>query len=113
PSNVQANFLSSLSGGFSGAGHGQAVLRVLDLTNSVLAVNDLTTLVNETFSSQTKNALVTLSADHQYSLSWGMTAFADANLDNSFPHPDVTADLSGTGHLYIDVMTPGGVLTFA
>jgi hypothetical protein len=113
PSDVQANFLSSLNGGFSHGGHGQAVLRVQDLSNFFVPIDDLTTLVNETFSSQTKNALVTLSANHQYSLSWSMEAFADTMLNFLTNRPDSSADLSGTGHLYIDVQTPGGVLTFA
>ena len=42
-----------------------------------------------------------------------MEAFADTMLNFLTNRPDSAADLSGTGHLYIDVQTPGGVLTFA
>lgn len=111
--NVQANFSSSLNGFFTGAGSGQAVLRVQDLTTPSLTVNDLTTLVNESISSSTQTALVTLAANHQYSLSWSMKALADTMVNFLTNRPDATADLSGTGHLYIDVLTPGGTLTFA
>jgi hypothetical protein len=110
---VQANFQSSLEGAFSGAGSGEAVLRVQDLGNFAVAVDDLTTLVNETFSSNTRTALVTLTAGHEYSLSWSMKALADTMVDFFTNRPNATADLSNTGHLYIDVVTPGGKLTFA
>jgi hypothetical protein len=115
PQDVQVNFLSSLSGAFFGAGSGKAVLRVQDINYlQPPVVNDLTTLASEYFPDQTSSALVYLGANQQYALSWGMTAFADANAGGvAYPHPDVMADLSGTGHLYADIVTPGGILTFA
>jgi len=112
PNDVTANFISSLSGGFSGAGSGEAVLRVYDLATFAVPINDLTTLVNETFPSNEQAALVTLTAGHHYSLFWTMKALADTTVGFGFDRPNATADLSGTGHLYIDVTTPGGVLTF-
>jgi hypothetical protein len=110
--NLNVTFASSLSGLFAGGGTGDGVFSLFDNAGGSSSL-DLNTFVFGSKLTDVKTGTVTLFADHSYLFAWSMAARADA-ISPNFDHGDkqVLADLSGTGHLYIDVLTPGGSLSF-
>ncbi len=110
--NLNAQFSLSLEGAFQGAGRGEAILRLQDMTTNSFVIDQMETLVNVTHPTVLVSQTAGLSAGHSYLFTWGMAAIADARVDFLTNRPDVAADLSGTGHLFIDVLTAGESLTF-
>jgi hypothetical protein len=107
---LSAQVTSSLSGTFFGVGTGDSIFRLQDLGSS--AQYTLSVFAWELNPDSTQTMLVSLEAGHSYRTYWSMKATADARVDFFNNRPNVTADLSGTGHLFIDVLTPGGSIAF-
>ena len=110
--NLQALFTSSLSGSFSGNGTGESILRVINLTTGSFVISQLEAIVAQTFPTTTVTSTVTLLAGDTYLFDWSMEATAASRVDFLTDNPNSSADLSDTGHLNIDVLTPGGSLNF-
>ncbi|SDJ61090.1 MULTISPECIES: PEPxxWA-CTERM sorting domain-containing protein [Bradyrhizobium] len=107
------SFVSSISGSYTGGGTGATAFNLDDLTTNSLAVYDseLFTYKNSPSSSYTMNVL--LPAGHTFLFNWTMEAEADSGSSEYSALPSSSADLSHTGRLTIDVLTPGGgSLTF-
>jgi hypothetical protein len=96
----------------NGAGSGEAIFRLEDLTTNQFVIQELTTSVFGFKPTALVSQTAGLSAGHSYLFTWGMAAISDARVDFFTNRPDVAADLSGTGHLFIDVLTPGESLAF-
>jgi PEP-CTERM motif len=110
--NISARFVSSISGFFTGGGTGAAAFDLFDQTSNTFAVYDseLFTFIGNPSSSNPIDVL--LLAGHTYVFDWTMEADASSGSDQFSRVAASSADLSHTGLLTIDVLTPGEGLTF-
>jgi hypothetical protein len=115
---LDVRFTSSLSGSFSGGGQGEALFYLFDNAGGAAQVTQNPFVCCDAtgpFTTSVRTTDFILLANHSYFFSWSMAARADAVSPNGGTSHDsfsTSADLSGTGHLYIDVETPGGSLSF-
>jgi hypothetical protein len=113
-SNVEARFTIALDGGVTVGAEGKLYFDLYDVTpyqsGLVMPEVDLG-LTTANPSASTVLDLVFL-AGHTYDLSFAMEADASASEDFLSNLPASTADLSNTGTLNIDVVSPGESLTF-
>lgn len=109
---LSAQFTLSLEGAFTGGGYGESIFRLEDQTTNQFVIQELKADADQSQLTDTVSQTAFLSAGHSYIFTWGMAAIADARVDFFSNHPDVSADLSNTGHLFIDVLTAGESLTF-
>jgi len=108
--NVQ--FVSSVSGTFFGFGAAGYVHLNLNTTN-LSVLNDRQLFVYDGSPAQSATYDVTLLAGQTYLFDWSMEADAiSAKSQSGGYFPSAETDLSHTGTLYIDVLTPGGHLNF-
>lgn len=108
--NVQVtNFIE---GSADEGGEGHSALWIEDLTTNQFVVHDMEANVYSFQPTDTRTQLVTLSAGHQFELSWSMEAIAIAKVDFFTNQPSASADLSNTGHAFLDDLTPGTSLVF-
>jgi hypothetical protein len=109
---VTVTFTSIVEGAFQGDGDGVSQLRVLNIVDgSELGELDINAGVDQFDPTEIKSEYVTLQPGHTYVIFDEITAAATA--DSRGAHNDSfaeTADLSGTGLLYID--GPAGTLSF-
>jgi hypothetical protein len=110
---LNVHFVSSLSGSFSGGSTGTVNFSLEDETTNQFVFADQGLFAYRLSSSSSKTTDVTLSAGNTYLFNWSMEADVSAGVDqlDSFGASS-TADLAHTGTLHIDVLTPGGSLTF-
>jgi hypothetical protein len=113
PSDLNVRLVSSLSGNFSGGATGTVNFSLEDETTNQFVFADQGLFAYRLSSSSSKTTDVTLSAGNTYLFNWSMEADASAGVDqlDSFGASS-TADLAHTGTLHIDVLTPGGSLTY-
>jgi hypothetical protein len=109
--NLNVQFVSSVSGTFLGFGTAGYVHFNLNTTNlSVLYDKQLFVYDGSPVQSATYD--VTLLAGQTYLFDWSMEADAISAKTQYGYFPSALTDLSHTGTLHIDVLTPGGHLNF-
>jgi hypothetical protein len=113
PSDLNVRLVSSLSGNFSGGATGTVNFSLEDETTNQFVFADQGLFAYRLSSSSSKTTDVTLSAGNTYLFNWSMEADASAGVDQlDSLGASSTADLAHTGALHIDVLTPGGSLTY-
>lgn len=112
PASMVARFTPSLDGTFMGAAHGYAYFNLYDQTALQFLAYDDQLFVYENHPSQQYVLDFLLTAGHTYQLSYTVRAEAVSETGWFTRYPSALADLSNTGRLTIDVLTPGEKLTF-
>ena len=111
--NLNVQFVTSMDGTFLGqgaAGYGNFNLYALGTHSFVLYDQQLFVYGGHPGQSATYD--LTLYAGETYIFDWAMRADARSFSGRNGNYPSATTDLSHTGRLTIDVLTPGGSLSF-
>jgi len=111
--NLNVHMVTSLEGtflGFTAIGYGNFSLFALG-AHSVI-IDDQKLLVYDGHPTQSVAFDLTLYAGETYIFDWSMRADARSTSGRNGNYPSATTDLSHTGRLTIDVLTPGGSLSF-
>jgi hypothetical protein len=112
---LDVQFVSSISGTFTGgvgAGVGFGLFSLYDINANGFVVHDFQLFVDSLNPVSTQTFNLTLQAGESYLFNWSMQADANSGSDKFGSSPFASADLSHTGRLTIDVLTPGESLTF-
>jgi len=112
PTSLNVQFVSTLSGTLFGASAGYGHFNLYNLSTHQFVVYDWQTFVDPGHPVSSFTYDGTLEAGATYIFDWSMRADARSVTDNFGTYPSALADLSHTGRLTIDVLTPGGSLSF-
>jgi hypothetical protein len=95
---------------FTGGGNGWVVFNLENLNTNTFVINDRIFLTADNASSSITRDLFLGAGD--YLFNWSMEADAQSGSSAGGVAASSTADLSNTGRLTIDALTPGASLTF-
>jgi hypothetical protein len=112
PNAVDVQFQISLNGLFTGMGRGEVVFNLEDVTAHSFVFNNYWVGVDKNAPSAVSTFDSILVANHSYAFNWSMFAEAQSGNNTYTTYGPSTTDLSHSGYLTIDVLTPNESLTF-
>lgn len=111
-SNLNVQFVLSMSGTLTEGGAGYGLFNLFDLTTNQFVVYNSQPFIYPGNPIFTFAHDVTLQAGDSYVFDWSMRGDANSGSNYFSALPTALADLNHTGHLTIDVLTAGGSLSF-
>ena len=109
---LNTQFTLALDGIFGDNGFGELAFNLEDQTTQAFVFHDVKLLVGEDHPTSSYSFDGLLVANHTYIFNWSMRGRADSGSNAFGAVPSSFADLSNTGRLMIDVLTPNEGLTF-